>query len=229
MPIRVVTVPYRSELGRFDDRELRQITNAEPLVGWQHHLVVADGSPHLVFVLDVRKAGAPRAAAVTSADTPERTIEAQQTPRAVSPSTTMPREPGGQLDTSQLHPAERATFQALRQWRSRQANDQGVPHYVVLTNRHLLEIVQKRPQSATQLASIHGIGRGKVERYGAELLEILAKSRREDPPNAGESLPATRSSGVPDESIVAPAGEAPPEPPPPSPRQLSLVAEATPQ
>ena len=72
---------------------------------------------------------------------------------------------------------------------------------MVLTNRHLLELIAKRPASATALGRIHGIGKAKVERYGAALLEILAR-HREGGEHAGcsgsdpeEAQPAAQAEG----------------------------------
>lgn len=65
-------------------------------------------------------------------------------------------------------------FNSLREWRSRLAHEQGVPPYVVFTNRQLAALVRARPESANALAQVEGIGAGKVEDYGAEVLRLLA-------------------------------------------------------
>jgi ribonuclease D len=48
-----------------------------------------------------------------------------------------------------------------------------VPPYFVFTNRHLLEIVRRRPESPTALVNLDGIGQGKVQRYAGEVLRVL--------------------------------------------------------
>ncbi|MEM7310733.1 MAG: HRDC domain-containing protein [Planctomycetota bacterium] len=53
------------------------------------------------------------------------------------------------------------------------ARDEGVPPYVVPTNRELVEIVVRKPGSRTALGNVPGGARQKVERYGAETLEGL--------------------------------------------------------
>jgi ATP-dependent DNA helicase RecQ len=62
----------------------------------------------------------------------------------------------------------------LRAWRLRRAREDGVPAFVVLHDRTLEELAARRPGSATELATVHGLGPTKLERYGDELLEVLA-------------------------------------------------------
>jgi ATP-dependent DNA helicase RecQ len=62
----------------------------------------------------------------------------------------------------------------LRAWRSRRAREDGVPAYVVLHDATLDELAARRPRSSAELASVKGLGPTKVERYGSELLEVLA-------------------------------------------------------
>ena len=63
---------------------------------------------------------------------------------------------------------------ALRTWRLARARLDAVPAYVVFPDRTLLELVQQRPSTLGELAGISGIGPGKLERYGAEVLDVLA-------------------------------------------------------
>ncbi|EXI75635.1 MAG TPA: DNA helicase RecQ [Candidatus Accumulibacter phosphatis] len=62
----------------------------------------------------------------------------------------------------------------LRQWRSEKAREQGVPAYVILHDRTLLEIAALLPDSPQALLAVPGIGLAKVQRYGDELLALVA-------------------------------------------------------
>jgi ATP-dependent DNA helicase RecQ len=62
----------------------------------------------------------------------------------------------------------------LRAWRLRRAREDGVPAFVVLHDRTLEELAARRPGSAGELAAVHGLGPTKLERYGDELLAVLA-------------------------------------------------------
>ena len=81
----------------------------------------------------------------------------------------------GRKNTSTVvSPADAPFFDALRQWRADKAREQGVPAYVILHDRTLLELAAHRPQSQEDLLEIPGIGQAKAERYGEALLALLA-------------------------------------------------------
>ena len=65
----------------------------------------------------------------------------------------------------------------LRAWRRERADADGVPAYVVFGDRTLYDILARRPNTAVGLLEVWGLGRAKVERYGAELLTLLRESR----------------------------------------------------
>ena len=63
---------------------------------------------------------------------------------------------------------------ALKSWRLQRARRDGVPPYVVLHDRTVDEIARRRPSTPADLARISGIGPTKLDRYGAEILEVLS-------------------------------------------------------
>jgi ATP-dependent DNA helicase RecQ len=65
-------------------------------------------------------------------------------------------------------------FALLRNWRAEKAREQGVPAYVILHDRTLRELAERRPNSPEALLQVPGIGLAKAERYGEALLELLA-------------------------------------------------------
>lgn len=73
-----------------------------------------------------------------------------------------------------LDDAARALFEALRAWRTEQARAQQVPAYVVFPDATLLQIARDRPSSLGELSGVGGIGRKKLEQYGAEVLQVVA-------------------------------------------------------
>jgi len=70
--------------------------------------------------------------------------------------------------------SDETLFEALRAWRAEQAKAQGVPAYVIMHDKTLHELAARRPASADELLDVPGIGQAKAERYGAEVLEIVA-------------------------------------------------------
>ena len=71
-------------------------------------------------------------------------------------------------------PVARALFEALRGHRLALAREQGVPPYVIASDRSLRELAEVRPRTLDALRLAHGIGPHKVERYGAGLLAVVA-------------------------------------------------------
>jgi ATP-dependent DNA helicase RecQ len=67
-------------------------------------------------------------------------------------------------------------FEALRAWRRGVAQAQGVPAYVVADDRTLAGIASRRPTTTDDLLDVPGMGRSRVERYGADILRIVTES-----------------------------------------------------
>lgn len=63
----------------------------------------------------------------------------------------------------------------LRAWRSAHARADDVPAYRVATDALLAAIVEERPGSIAALRRVKGIGPAKLDRYGEEILAILAR------------------------------------------------------
>jgi DNA helicase-2/ATP-dependent DNA helicase PcrA len=65
-------------------------------------------------------------------------------------------------------------FERLRAWRRTRAQADGVPPYVVFHDRTLARIAERMPSDREELIAIPGIGARKLERYGDEILEVVA-------------------------------------------------------
>jgi DNA helicase-2/ATP-dependent DNA helicase PcrA len=75
---------------------------------------------------------------------------------------------------------DEAMFERLRAWRAERAREGGVPAYVVFTDATLTAIAEARPDSERALLAIAGVGSTKLERYGAEVLALVAGTAAED-------------------------------------------------
>jgi ATP-dependent DNA helicase RecQ len=73
-------------------------------------------------------------------------------------------------------PGAIAVFEALRAHRLALARDQGVPPYVVASDRTLRELALLQPRTIDALLSVHGIGAAKAERYGRGFLDMIARA-----------------------------------------------------
>jgi ATP-dependent DNA helicase UvrD/PcrA len=72
-------------------------------------------------------------------------------------------------------------FAALRDWRLQRSRSDDVPAYVVFHNATLAEIAERGPSSLAELAAVPGVGPSKLERYGEEVLAVLAAGARGTP------------------------------------------------
>jgi DNA helicase-2/ATP-dependent DNA helicase PcrA len=69
-----------------------------------------------------------------------------------------------------------AGFEALRMWRAERARADAVPAYVIAHDATLLALAEARPTSIADLGRVKGMGPGRLERYGPEILAVLQKS-----------------------------------------------------
>ncbi|MGI5287121.1 ATP-dependent DNA helicase UvrD2 [Nonomuraea polychroma] len=67
---------------------------------------------------------------------------------------------------------DEALLERLKAWRTATAKESKVPPYVVFTDVTLQAIAERAPTTEQELLSIAGIGRVKVERYGAAVLSL---------------------------------------------------------
>ncbi|TCM87610.1 DNA helicase RecQ [Rhodovulum steppense] len=63
---------------------------------------------------------------------------------------------------------------ALKAKRRALAEAAGVPAYIIFTDRTLIEMAEKRPETLDAMARIGGVGATKLDRYGAAFLEVIA-------------------------------------------------------
>jgi ATP-dependent DNA helicase RecQ len=87
------------------------------------------------------------------------------------------RQGAANVDAVDLDPEATVVFEALRRHRMTRAKADGVPPYVVASDRTLREIAMLRPRNGEELAMAHGIGPAKLEKYGEGLLAAVAAVR----------------------------------------------------
>jgi superfamily II DNA helicase RecQ len=71
-------------------------------------------------------------------------------------------------------PLDDGLFERLRTWRLERARADEVPAYVVLHDATLRELATAKPENARDLAAVKGFGPTKVERYGDDVLAVIA-------------------------------------------------------
>jgi ATP-dependent DNA helicase RecQ len=66
-----------------------------------------------------------------------------------------------------------ALFEALRKRRSELAKQQGVAAYVVFADKTLIDMARRKPSTAAEMATVHGVGESKLRQYGAIFLDVV--------------------------------------------------------
>jgi len=64
-------------------------------------------------------------------------------------------------------------WQALKAKRMELAREQGVPPYVIFHDSTLLEMLNHKPQTLTEMGQISGVGQSKLTKYGDDFLRVL--------------------------------------------------------
>lgn len=72
-------------------------------------------------------------------------------------------------------PYDLELFEMLKAWRRERSDADSVPAYVVFSDATLEAISEQLPTNEKALLNVRGVGPGKLERYGAEVLEVLEK------------------------------------------------------
>lgn len=148
MLIKVISLSFDSAFGGFKDEEVRDFLKDKELISARDYLFVKNDVPYLIFVLKYF---------------PHR---AEVDPKFV------PKEKREEPWRESLSEHDMGLFNLLRDWRSQRSKKDGMPPYILFTNQQLADIVKKRPQTLAELTQIEGIGKGKAQKYGDEVLAI---------------------------------------------------------
>ena len=154
MLAKVITLKFNSITNAFDDEPLREFIKDKEVHSIRDHFFIRNDAPYLAMIVTY-------------------SMPAQLQPQAKSE--TKKDESWRALITEKDIPL----FNTLRDWRNERAKKEGLSPYIVFTNRQLASIVSTHPNSLTRLAEIEGIGKVKTEKYGKDILKLLAPPSEE--------------------------------------------------
>lgn len=80
-----------------------------------------------------------------------------------------------------LDEAQRLLLQRLKEWRKETAGAEGVPVFIVATNKQLMEVVRRAPGNLEALRAIQGFGKKKIERHGKQIVDIVTAFYKKRP------------------------------------------------
>ena len=166
MQTRVITLRFNGLQDGFDDAPLRDFTKDKEVISVRDHFFVRNEQPYLAVVVNYTLKPMATEAVSKSAQELKRREESWR---------------------HYVVEADVPLFNALREWRLERSKQDGVPPYVICTNRQLAAIVATRAQSLAKLGEIEGFGKAKLERYGADVLAVLGRQ----PPGPPAAFSAT--------------------------------------
>ena len=65
--------------------------------------------------------------------------------------------------------------QRLKVWRLEKSRSEGYKPYYIFNDAQMEDLIEKNPKSKEELLKVSGFGAVKVEKYGEDILKILAK------------------------------------------------------
>ena len=75
-------------------------------------------------------------------------------------------------------------FELLRALRKQLADEQGIPPYIVFSDRSLRDMAALLPRSPEDMLSVSGVGEVKLQRYGKQFLDLIRRYCEEHPEQA---------------------------------------------
>ena len=91
--------------------------------------------------------------------------------------------------TAGLSAGDETLMSALRTLRTELATEAKMPPYVICHDKTLIDLVEKRPATLAALHDVSGLGNAKIDRFGQQLLDCLARFKRD--PKLNNRLSAT--------------------------------------
>jgi ATP-dependent DNA helicase RecQ len=169
MRIRILTLRYSESLGGFDDTPIQDCLRERGALSFREYFFEVNGVPHLACIMIFEE---QRVSSELSTVAKDFRNTSDATGRGTTEHAKARRDP-----TAGLSENHRFLFNTLREWRAERSRDEGVPPYVIFTNKQLIEMVRTSPENVTALGHLDGIGPAKVKRYGAEVLKLLQRGR----------------------------------------------------
>ena len=151
MNITIITCAYDPQLGECDTTKLDQFCQEYNVLDYQGHLTIHEGLPLWTVLISYRN----------------------HKPKYLPPQKNQSRnkvEPFRQLSVEQ-----RPLYNAIRQWRKQQSEQEGKPAFALLKNEQIADIVRKLPTSIKALKTIDGIGDATATKYGTSLFAIITQ------------------------------------------------------
>ncbi|NCB50260.1 MAG: hypothetical protein EOM54_00060 [Clostridia bacterium] len=89
-------------------------------------------------------------------------------------------EPSTKKGRQKTATSEDRLLATLKATRTRLAQEEGVPAYIVFSNASLADMATKAPHTMTEFLEVSGVGEVKASRYGQAFLRAISEFEREE-------------------------------------------------
>lgn len=148
MKLKVFTLRFDPATGKFDDAEIQEFQRDRQVLTIHEHFFTYEHTPMWSILVSYRDEEYPGEGARL--------------------------KDRGRDWRAELSADERSLYDALRKWRNDRSGREGRPPYILLTNKQMAIIAQKRPKTLEALRGIEGVGAAKIEAFGKEILALVA-------------------------------------------------------
>ena len=150
LKLKIFTFEFSEQRNGFDDQKLQDFLEGKDVVDYGEHFFIHNKLPYLTITLSYREQS--------------RHVQ-KQYDRKEDPS-------------KELSQAEKIAYDALRSWRAVRASKEGIPPFMVVHNKQLVQMIVSGIKTKEELARIRGLGEAKVKLYGEDMLKILQEHMR---------------------------------------------------
>lgn len=156
--VKIFTLRFNPALGEFDDTDLTRFLADKQLIEVRDHFFVHQGLPCLAVILSYN----------SMVEVSKEQIQGESSKQQE------------RFDPKEvLSEDDWPLYTSLKEWRNELAKSEGIPPYIIATNRQIAEIAKDRPDSLEGLKRIEGLGKAKIETYGAAILGFIGNSGKQ--------------------------------------------------
>lgn len=149
MNITIISSLYSADKGCFENKQLQDFCQEYDVINYQGHLSSYEGIPMWTVLLSYRN---------KRNRYHDRPIQRN----------TQSSDPYYKLSAE-----ERPLYTLLRDWRNKQAEQEGKPPFAIIRNAQLADIVSKLPKTKKDLRSIDGVGEATCTKYADAILALV--------------------------------------------------------
>ena len=146
MKLKVFTFCFAESIDGFDDKPLQEFIADKEVIEFAEHFFIHENTPYLTILIAYRLLAAGE----------KRKLDRRQDPR------------------SELDDREKKAYDALRAWRSVRAKQDGLPAYMIATNKQFAQMIKHGAIDGAALSRVRGIGEAKIANYGEEILRAMS-------------------------------------------------------